>query len=97
MKAEKPPKAPEPAEDHPAPEREMVEVVRFNGAPGVREISAEDWAGAGVPDHPTTRWDSSNNWTVMREELALTDDAWNRVIVADVGLLVQRVPVDDSA
>jgi hypothetical protein len=82
-----------PEEERPPLERETVEVVRFREPPGTRLISAEDWAAAGVPDHSDIRWDQNNNWTVKREDLALNDEQYARIIRADAGFVTEQVPV----
>lgn len=73
---------------------EMEYVVRYKDAPGVRVISAEDWAGAGVPDHPTTRWDRHNKWTIKTADLGLNSEQMSRIILADRGFVVEPVPVE---
>lgn len=74
------------------PEPELVELVRFNGKPGVRLITAEEWEGAGVKDHPPTYWDVNNDWTVKRSDLGLNDEQYARIVIADKGFSIERVP-----
>lgn len=57
--------------------------VEFAERFGIRLISAEDWEKAGVKDHADTRWDQNNNWNVLREDLGLNDEQYNRIIRAD--------------
>jgi hypothetical protein len=75
-----------------ATEPEMMEVVRFI-EPGVRIISAQDWEGAGVPDHADSVWSSYNDWVIPRSELGLTSGQFQRIIADDRGFRVDRVPV----
>ena len=72
------------AQKPPAEVRESEpEFVRFIGAYNYREITEEQWARAGVPDHPTVTWNSANGWTVPRSDLKLDDEQFARIITAD--------------
>jgi hypothetical protein len=57
--------------------------VTFPQRPTLRMITEEDWAAAGVKDHPRTIWGPENDWTVAKEHLGLNDEQYARIIKAD--------------
>jgi hypothetical protein len=73
--------------------REPVMVVRFLNKPGIRLITAQNWADAGVPDHADTYWNFANDWTVKRDDLGLNDEQFARIILMDTGFRVE--PTDE--
>jgi hypothetical protein len=78
------------------PEETEEATVRFTEPPGIRLISAEDWAKAGVPDHADTRWDQHNGWCVLKADLGLNEEQFARIILADRGFRVHLVPKKPS-
>lgn len=85
-----------PAAEAPAPEPQIK--VLYAERFGIRLISAEDWERAGVKDHADTRWDHNNDWTVLRSDLGLNDEQYNRLIRADRGFreIVVIEPAEDG-
>lgn len=77
-----------------APEPSERITVRFSERPGLRLISADDWKAAGVPDHADTLWGPSNDWIVDKDDLALTDDQYARIILADRYFREERIAIE---
>lgn len=69
--------------------REPITVVRFRDIPGIRLITRQNWADAGVPDHADTYWNFANNWTVKKDDLGLNDEQFARIILMDQGFRVE--------
>lgn len=52
----------------------MGNYIKYFGTADVRQITADEWAQAGVKDMPTVTWHAGNGYMVPRE--IFTDDAW---------------------
>lgn len=72
---------------------ETAEYVVYLNAPGIREITKDDWAALGV-EHEGVRWDASNNWAVRVDSLKLDEAILSNVVVPANGLAleVREVP-----
>lgn len=54
-------------------EQESEPMVTFHGAAGLREITTEQWQGAGVANMPTVKWERRTGFKVPKS--AFTDQA----------------------
>lgn len=71
-------------------------MVVFTQSPTRREITAEDWAAAGVLDHARTYWGPENDWTVAKADLGLNEEQYARIISADPGFREESRPVAEE-